>query len=460
MPENRIASPLTLGRTLLYSCASCGINIISITVSTWLLYFYAPPPDSGRTQYLSATLVGVLLSVGRLWDAVIDPLIGHWSDFNRSRWGRRRPFLMLATPVTVIALLLLWTPPETSFGLLNAIYFFFVTIAFYTSLSLVSIPYDSSLPEMATVPAEYVTLSMWKNIFGTIGVLIGALLASPLFSSVGPVAMALVVGGVGLVTVWLTLFGLREKNYPAAQPIGVWSSLRLTFGNRQFLSIFVSTLLIYTAYAMLLGNLPYFVTLVVGKSEADVSIFQGVVVVTMIVFAPLWHWLSQRYTNRTLLRLTMLGLGLVFSLTFTVGLLPGISVLTHALLMFALIGPLLAGYFVLVYAMMASVVDYDELLTSQRREASYYGTFSLAVGVGPTLAALLLPFTFERYGFTATNPLGVRVAFLISSWLALLGFLAFMGYRLGDTPEQTQILVGLKSLSDRPETSTTKKLFK
>jgi GPH family glycoside/pentoside/hexuronide:cation symporter len=130
----------------------------------------------------------------------------------------------------------------------------------------------------------------------------------------------------------------------------------------------------------------------------------------------------------------MIGLALVFSLTFTVGLLPGIPVMTHALLMLALIGPFLGGYFVLVFAMMGSVVDYDEILTLRRREAIYYGTFSLAVGVGPTLAALLLPFIFEHYGYTATNPLGVRVAFLVTGLLALLGSLAFIGYRLGDTP--------------------------
>lgn len=430
----RMTSPLTLRRILLYSCASAGLNMMSITVSTWLLYFYAPPPDSGRTQYLSATLVGVLLTVGRLWDAVIDPLIGHWSDVNRSRWGRRRPFLMFATPVTAIALILLWTPPSTGSSLLNALYFLLVTITFYTSLSLVSIPYDSSLPEMAAASAEYVTLSMWKNIFGTTGVLIGALVASPLFGTVGPVAMGFVVGCIGLVTVWLTLIGLHEKDCPVDRPIDLWSSLRITFGNRQFLSLFASTLIIHVAYSMLLANLPYFVTLVVGKSEADMSIFQGVVVLTMVVFAPLWNWLSQRYANRTLLRFTMLGLALVFSLTFTVGLLPGIPVMTHALLMLALIGPFLGGYFVLVFAMMGSVVDYDEILTLRRREAIYYGTFSLAVGVGPTLAALLLPFIFEHYGYTATNPLGVRVAFLVTGLLALLGSLAFIGYRLGDTP--------------------------
>lgn len=427
MPATRMNPSLTLSHTLLYSCASTGINIMSITVATWLLYFYAPPPDSGRTQYLSVTLAGVLLTIGRLWDALIDPLIGYWSDVNRSRWGRRRPFLMFATPVTAIALLLLWTPPATSFGLLNALYFFLVTIAFYTSLSLVSIPYDGSLPEMAAMPRDYITLSMWKNIFGTTGVLIGALLAAPLFSRIGPLAMALVVGGIGLITVWLTLIALREKDYPAKQLLDiaadtggiadVWSSLRSSFVNRQFLAMFVSTLIIHVAYSML-------------------------------VFAPLWNWLSRRYPNRTLLRLTMLGLALIFSLTFAVGLLPSIPVMTHALLMLALIGPLLGGYFVLVFAMMASVVDYDELLTSCRREAIYYGTFSLAVGVGPSFAALLLPLIFKHYGYTATNPLGVRVAFLFTGFLALLGAIAFSGYRLGDTPEETQRLLGI-STSDR-----------
>ncbi len=103
--------PLSLGRSWLYSAASAGLNIMSITVSTWLLYFYAPPPDSGRVAYLPAALVGVLLTVGSLWDAAIDPFIGHWSDTLRSRWGRRRPFLVFAAPVTALFLILLWTPP-------------------------------------------------------------------------------------------------------------------------------------------------------------------------------------------------------------------------------------------------------------------------------------------------------------------------------------------------------------
>jgi Na+/melibiose symporter-like transporter len=59
-------APLTMKRTLLYSSASAGLNIMAISVSTWLLYFYASPPDSGRHVYLPISLVGLLLTITSL----------------------------------------------------------------------------------------------------------------------------------------------------------------------------------------------------------------------------------------------------------------------------------------------------------------------------------------------------------------------------------------------------------
>ncbi len=436
--------PLTLAQTLLYSCASIGLNLMSVTVSTWLLYFWAPPPGSGRTQYLSVTLVGVLLTLGRVWDAIIDPVIGYWSDVTQNRWGRRRPFLLFATPVAALALVLVWTPPAQGSGLLNAVYFLGVTILFYTGLSLVGIPYDSSLAEMGDTATERLRLSMWKNILGVAGVLAGALVVGPLFAAVGPPTMGLVVGLMGLGTVWLTLLAFRERGIPEAQPLPIGESLRLTFRNQPFLILFASALLIYTAYAMLLADLPYFVTLVVGRGEQEVSLFQGVVVLLMVLSAPLWNRLARSFPCRYLLVAAMLGLAGTSALTFGVGLVPGVPLFAQALLTLALLGPFLGGYFVLVYAMMGSVVDYDAMLTGARREAIYYGAFSLAVGLGPSLAALVLPFIFERYGYTAVQPLGVRVVFLVTAFLALLGVFAFQGYQLGDTPAQTRQNLGMK----------------
>ena len=160
--------PLSFNQKFLYSSTSAGLNIIFTTVSTWLLYFWAPPNDLARPQYLDVTLIGVLLTGGRIWDALIAPAIGHWSDSIQTPWGRRRPFLIFATPVMLVSLVLLWIPPVASYGAVNAIYFFVVTLAFYTSFHLIGIPYDSSLPEMASTASERVSLQHFRLSRGTL----------------------------------------------------------------------------------------------------------------------------------------------------------------------------------------------------------------------------------------------------------------------------------------------------
>jgi glycoside/pentoside/hexuronide:cation symporter, GPH family len=435
---------LSFTKKFLYSSTSAGINIIFTTVSTWLLYFWAPPPDLDRPQYLDVNLVGVLLTGGRVWDALIAPAIGHWSDSIQTPWGRRRPFLMFATPVMLISLVLLWTPPAASSGYINATYFLVVTIAFHSSFHLIGIPYDSSLPEMAGTAAERVSLSMWKNIFGTLGVLVGALVVAPLFSSVGGLGMSLVVAVIGLISILLTLMVLRESPVLSTHQMTFSDSIRATLRNGQFLRLCLSNLLVQTAYAMLLANLPYFVTLVVSQSEAAVSLFQGIVVLTMMASAPLWSWLSRRYAQRRLLRGVTWSLAVTIAMNFTIGMFPTIDNTIAAAIGLASFAPFLGGYSILIYAMMGSVVDYDEILTGQRREAVHYGTFSLSAGIGMSLSSLIVPQIFQMYGYTATNPLGVRVVFLIAAAIIGLGALALRGYRLGDSIAETQANLGLK----------------
>jgi GPH family glycoside/pentoside/hexuronide:cation symporter len=437
---------LTIKRTLLYSSASAGLNIMAISVSTWLLYFYSPPPDSGRHIYLPITLVGLLMTITSLWDAVIDPFIGHFSDVTRSRWGRRRPFIIFATPLTAILLIFIFTPPGGESVALNAVYFFIIITLFYTAYSLVGIPYDGTMPEMAQNPRDLVKLSTWKNILGILGVMVGALVAAPLFSSMGPLAMAGIVAVVGLGTIWLALLGIRETTRPIGEPMPVIAGIKATLKNRQFMYMFISVLIVHVAYAMTTAILPYYITTVLGRSEGDVGIFQGVLVLMMILSAPLWNWLARRYAHRKLLMISMLLMGFVIALNALVGLIPGLDKMIQAYFTIGLVGPVLGGYFILAYAMMGSVVDYDEMSTRARREAIYYGTFSLAAGIGPAVAALILPFILSQFGYTSANPLGVRVAWVVAGACSLLGALVFIGYRLGDTPEQTRVNLGMPEI--------------
>jgi GPH family glycoside/pentoside/hexuronide:cation symporter len=433
---------LSFGRIALYSMASAGLNILAITIDTWILYFYAPPPDSGRTQYLPLAVIGVLMTVASLWDAVIDPFIGHWSDTLRSRWGRRRPFLVLASPFILLGAVLLWTPPA-GIVVVIAIYFMFVNLMYRTAYSLVGIPYDGTLPEMAPDSKARVGLSYWKNVFGIAGVLIGSLVAAPLFQSIGAVYMGAVVGVVGVATIYLTLLGLRETDRPLGKPMRAIDGLKATFQNKQFLIVFVSTLFVHVCYQMLLINFPYFVTLVLGKSEADVGIFQGVLILMMALTGPIWMLWNKRRSQRWLLNFTMIGLAIVVALGFLVGGTAALPLDVQAFLLVTLIGVMLGGYLIVIYAMMGNVVDYDEMLTGRRREAIYYGTFSFAIGLGSSLGALVLPQLLNTFGYTRANPLGVRAAFLVMALFVVIGYLIFQRYRLGDTPEETRKNLGM-----------------
>jgi len=434
---------LSFGRIALYSMASLGLNILAITISTWILYFYAPPPDSGRTAYIPAALFGVLMMVASLWDAAIDPFIGHWSDTLRSRWGRRRPFLMFAAPFVLLGAIFIWTPPGGSNYIVNAIYLMAIILMYHTAYSLVGIPYDGTLPEMAPDAKARVGLSYWKYAFGVIGVLIGSILSGLLFSSIGPLAMGAAVGVIGVATFYLTLLGLRESERPAGEPMKAIEGLKATFQNNQFLIVFFSTLFVHMAYMMVQANFPYFVTLVLGGSEGDVSLYLGGLILLMALTGPIWSLLNKKLSQRALLNITMLGLAVAFGLGFFVGDVPGMPVTIQAIIFLLLVGLTLGGYFIVVYAMMGNVVDYDEMRAGRRREAIYYGTFSFANGLGIAVGTLILPLLLQTFGYTRANPLGVRLAFIAMAAFMLVGFVIFQKYRLGDTPEETRRNMGL-----------------
>jgi GPH family glycoside/pentoside/hexuronide:cation symporter len=296
---------------------------------------------------------------------------------------------------------------------------------------------------MAPDSKARVGLSYWKNVFGILGVLIGSLVAAPLFQSIGAVYMGVVVGLVGVFTIYMTLLGLRETERPLGEPMTAMEGLKATFKNKQFLVVFISTLFVHVCYQMLLINFPYFVTLVLGKTEGDVGIYQGVLILLMAITGPIWMLWNKRRSQRWLLNFTMIGLAIVVALGFLVG---GTNVLPLAVqgfLLVTLIGIMLGGYLIIIYAMMGNVVDYDEMLTSRRREAIYYGTFSFAIGLGSSVGALVLPFLLKTFGYTHENPLGVRLAFVVMALFVVIGFIIFQKYRLGDTPAETRRHLGL-----------------
>jgi GPH family glycoside/pentoside/hexuronide:cation symporter len=454
MVAETAASKFRFWQKALYSTGSIGLNIISLSVSSWLLYFYVPPSDrTDLIAYAPAGLVGLVLFIAGVWDGIIDPFLGHWSDSLKSRWGRRRPFLMFGTPVMAVTMILLWTPPVREESVVNAIYLLAVSALYYTAFSAVGMPYDGTLPEMAPDTHERVKLSTWKMNFGIIGFVGGSLTVPMLWENMGPLGMGIAVAIIGMVSMYLVLVVLREPEYAKHQePMPAWEAFKATFTNKQFLVFFLATLLIHISYAIVLAISPYFVTQVVGGQEGDVTIFQGLLVLLMVICAPFWIWVRTKFRDKWVVTAAMALLGVTLALNFVVG--PstaageGLAAFMPGLLIFPLTALPMSGYLIMAYAMMGNVVDYDEMLTGRRREAIYYGNFSLATNAGSAVAAALLPVMLKTFGDTRANPMGIRLSFILAGVMAIAAAVVFLGYKLGDTPAETRRLMGLQAESD------------
>ena len=435
-----MSAKLSTGRMMLFSSASISTNIMAITVSTWLMFTYAPPPDSGRPNLVPLAIIGILMAVGSIVNAVIDPFLGHWTDTRRGKLGRRRPFILVFLPLSVLALILIWTPPDQYASTANIIYFLVITVAFYGTQSAWQIPYDGALPEMADDPKDRVTLAAWKSVFALVGVLVGALASGILYNSAfGPRGMGIVVGIAALIGGVLTLLGLREKkSEELGEPLPVAKSLMATFKNRPFLHLFLAILFVQSAYGMLVVNLPYFVTQVLGMSSDFVSIVMGVVILVMAFAAIFWNRIGRKRLNRKVWQTATIILGVIYAAGFLIGSIPGTPATVMTFAIFIALGFMLAGSSMLPYAMMGSVADYDEIKTKTRREAIYYGAFSLAVEGGPAIAVLLLPILYQNFGYSLANPMGIRLAFLVMGLLVMIGLFFFRNYKLGDTPEDVK----------------------
>ena len=421
------------GARALYASGSFGFNILQQTMALWLIYFYAPPPDSGRPTIIPLTLLGLLLTVSRTLEAFDDPLIGHWSDVTRSPWGRRLPFVVAGTPFLVVTFALLWLPP-TGERPLAAVYLFLVVHLYSLASTVVQQPHDAALAEIARTPQDRVRVSSLKVTFGLAGAAVGLVGSGALAGAAGFPAMGAALGVLAGLTILLSAVGLRRlPTGGTAAGLSVWQALRLTATNRHFLVFVGSTLLFYLGLNLLTQVIPYYVTVVLGGTEQQVSLFTVLFSAVALAGVPLVNRLVRRGTKAGTYRLAMGALVLLLPGLALVGLLPGPPPLAQGLVYVAILGLPMAALFVLPNPILADVVDEDETRTGLRREGIYFAAAGTLNKLGFALSTVIFGLLLQSFGFSTAQPLGVRLVGPVAGLGMLLGLLIFVrGYRLPD----------------------------
>ena len=173
-PLSEAVSPPRLGLAtkISYGLGSVAQGVGGVALSTAVINYYLV-----RVIGLRPAVVGLVIFISLVVDAVLDPAIGRWSDTFRSRWGRRHPFMYASAVPISLAIIFLWRQPYGLPAAAMPIYALLMLVVLRVAGGFYQIPSDALAPELAPDYHERTTLISWRWFFGLFGlVLISGLL--------------------------------------------------------------------------------------------------------------------------------------------------------------------------------------------------------------------------------------------------------------------------------------------
>ncbi len=408
---------------LLYGAGEIALSAKNSALNQFLLFFYVD------VAHLGPAGVSAALFIGRLWDAITDPVVGYLSDTTRSPWGRRRPFVALSAVPVGIAFYFLFAPPAWS-GTILLVYLTGAYLMLMTLFTCLATPYLAWGAELTQDYHERTVVVQIRSLFGVVGGLLGAVAPVAIAQRAaeprsGYALMAAVLGAVISASALATAFGVRESRAVTA-PIPSVShfvaGLRHTFVNRGFRIVFMTFCLMTIAAA--LGQS---VQLFVIKYWLDLyDFFPQIAFSFAMSFAlsfPLWQGLSRRIGKRRAM-LWGLALGSVAPLGWLL-LEPG----NHLrVIVFTIFGGAATGSITLVLSSVIDIVDFDEWETGERREGAYFGFWTLGLKSMGALGTLLSGVILDGVGFVPGAAVDERTVWWL---LMVVGPLQSVSYAIG-----------------------------
>jgi GPH family glycoside/pentoside/hexuronide:cation symporter len=364
---------------------------------------------------LEARLASFGALAGIVWDAVNDPIVGILSDRLRTRWGRRRPFLLWFAIPFGMSFIILWSAPAWENQIALLIY---VTLAFMLSdtlTTLISVPFLSLTPELSADYDERTTLTSFRSVFQLLGAL-SMVVAAPVIVDMvlraggtqqqGFMLVGAIFGTLGAIPLLLLGLLVRETSTPEQQEsLPFRQTLREAWKNIPFRYAAGIHMLNWSAVDMVAVTFPYFLLYWVAQGNLLASIrlfgfdwayesaFFGILMLVCIVCVPFWLWVSKVRNKR---EAYMLGMSLWVAVEIMmITIQPG---QTDLLLLFAaLAGVGVSAAYVLPDAMFADVIEWDELRTRRRQEGIFYGIRTL---IRKLTGALVIFMTLQLLGWS------------------------------------------------------------
>lgn len=424
----------------IYAIGGFGPGFMYQLVLTYLLYFYRPAQariETGALVFAPALGYAVGMFVARVLDGIVDIPIASWTDNMKSRWGRRRPLMVLGIIPVAICFVLLWFPPVIGAELgtdghwVNAVYVAVISSLYFFFYTLITVPYLAALSEIVPDEQSRVRVASWQTFFNTGSYVLAFVVAPILFEKFGVRGAAMMLLP-SFITFLGPLFVIKEDptNTPAAKEaardVPLWESIKLTLTNKTFLIYMSTVATFFFGLQFFLGGIAFMAADMMGISESQLGLMNGAafapVPIMLIVFNLIARKKGAKFAFRVALLVFAVAM-LLFPLGWTKFNLP-IPPLVIGIIAGAIGSFSIGAFFTIPYAFPAQIAAVEAEQTNKDRAGMYFavqGLINQFVGsLAGSILALLLTW---KYGVVAIGPI-VAITMVVA-------FFLFAPYPLG-----------------------------
>ncbi len=416
---------LSMKTMISYGGLMIPLAIIDIPIMLYLPVFYS------KEIGIDLGLVGLIFVFARIWDGITDPLIGWLSDMTKSRFGRRKPWVILATPVMMIASWHAFNPPEGA----TAGYVLFWLFTLFASWTAVYIPYLSWAAELSDDYDERSKVVSYREVGAMIAnilVAVGPVLFLPDDAPIRDLLLYLFFSMLVLFPIFLLpmSYFVPDKAQKIKSTISISKIIRIFIDNKPFKQFVFSILLANLAFGMLNSVAIYLLDDALGLPNTFFKLFL-IEYLCAIIATPLIVKFSAKVSKHVAMGI---GLGFVVLSLMVFAFAPRESFITTAVGM-GLLGIGYASLFIMPTSIVADIIDVDTVSSGEKRSGifmaiyKFASKFSLALSVGISYGILDL-MNYNTQGNSGESGifalklvgLGIPILMLIPAILIILKF--------------------------------------
>jgi GPH family glycoside/pentoside/hexuronide:cation symporter len=422
-----------------YAIGMFGTSIPINMLKTYAAIFYID------TLGLTTVQFGIILSTYTLIDALDNPIYGFLSDRTRTRWGRRRPWLVIGTVLLVLSFIAFYSPPfqaAASFLFAYCMLFYFLT---GTLDSVVNANYAALFPELFRTDASRASTNAMRQAFQLVAMIISIALTPMVTKAIGYQMTSIVYGVLGGVVILYMALTSKERGFDQdEEKPKLWHSIKSLVTNQKFWIAGFANAFYSAAMSLVLVAMPFYVKYTLAIPDSQATFLFASVLLIAIGCVAVWAWLVRKFSLIPIWRAALITLAIAFIPLYFAN-----SLLT-AIVCAALVGFGFAGAITTMDLIGAKIMDEDTRKYNLRRE----GIIANALGFMNRLNGLFTGagffLVFAWFGFESGNNPGPQpenaARFLLTVFPMLLmvisfGFSFFINFDKAQTAPPTTATV-------------------